>query len=71
MKYSAQIEKDTLARSEKPTLNIVKTIGKVAYSSAPKKLSRSLNLIFKSINSPTTPNTNNTPSTAKIVLEET
>ena len=36
-----------------------------------KSFQESLNLIFKSINNPITPNTNNTPSTTKIVLVET
>ena len=63
MKYIAQIEKETLEMSEKPTAKIVKRIGNVAYKSPPKKLSRSLNLTFKSMNSPITPNINNPPST--------
>ena len=68
VRYNAQIEKDTLAMSEKPTLNTVRTIGKVAYSNPPKKLSRSLNLIFNKKNNPITPNMNKTPSKTKIVL---
>ena len=70
MKYMAQIEKDTLARSEKPKPRYIKTIGNVAQINPPKKLSRSLNLIFKSINIPITPKTNKIPSTTKIVLAD-
>ena len=64
----AQIEKDTLARSENPNPRYNNTIGKVTYSRPPKKLSRLLNLIFKSKYSPITPNTNNTPSKKIIVF---
>ena len=38
-KYNAQIVKVTLVRSEKPTLRNVRTVGKVAKSKPPKKLS--------------------------------
>lgn len=70
MKYIAQIVKDTLARSEKPKPRYIKTIGNVAQINPPKKLSRSLNLTFSSINSPIIPKTNKTPSKMKIVLAD-
>ena len=66
----AQIEKDTLARSENPNPKNNNTIGKLTYSKVTKKLSRSQNLIFKSKYKPITPNINNSPSTIKIVLTE-
>ena len=46
-KYNAQIEKVTLVRSEKPTPSKVKTVGKVAKSNPPKKLSILLKRSFK------------------------
>jgi hypothetical protein len=67
----AQIENDTLAKSENPKPRYVNTIGNVEYKSPPKKLSRALNLILRSRYNPITPNMNNPPSTTKIVLTET
>ncbi len=66
-KYNAQIEKVTLVRSEKPTPRKVKTVGKVAKSNPPKKLSILLKRSFKNNQNPITPNMKVKPSTIKIV----
>jgi hypothetical protein len=70
-KYNAQIVKVTLVRSEKPTLRNVRTVGKVAKSKPPRKLSILLKRSFRNKKNPITPNMNVNPSTMKIVAVET
>lgn len=57
VRYRAQIEKETPGISVKPTPEKNNTIGKVAKSKPPKKLSRVLNLNLKKKYNPKTPKT--------------
>ena len=70
-KYNAQIVKETLVRSENPTLRTDRTVGKVAKSNPPKKLSILLKRSFKNKQNPITPNMKVKPSTIKIVAVDT